>query len=168
MLPTSPFPMSPQLLPLPRIIIAEDEPAIAMDLETSLREAGYEPVGPATTRPELDALVAAPDLSGAVLDVGLLGPEPKDGLRPLLMREVPVIFLTGYDHDEDLDQMPCSAFIAKPVAMASVVDCLDGLLATRARQGFMWLGARPAPTRTKSASLFAALTLSSFSGGRPR
>jgi DNA-binding response OmpR family regulator len=115
----------------PRILIAEDEPAIAIDLEMSLREAGYEPVGPATTRSELDALIAAMDVSGAVLDVGLLGPTPEASLGPLVAGRVPIIFMTGYGGTEELALTPFSAHMTKPVHMLDVVGRLLGLMLKR-------------------------------------
>ncbi|MBU8539162.1 HWE histidine kinase domain-containing protein [Falsiroseomonas tokyonensis] len=81
-----------------RILLVEDEPLVALDLEETLRELGCEVVGPAATLTEGLRLAEteAPRLDAAMLDVNL-GGQAAFPLADLLLRHgVPVIFATGY------------------------------------------------------------------------
>ena len=56
-----------------RVLLVEDEPVVAMDLEMILRGAGYVVVGPATRLAEAMCMAEEEALDGAVLDVNLGG-----------------------------------------------------------------------------------------------
>lgn len=57
--------------PRGRILIVEDDAALALDIQRLLREAGYLAVGPAASAGEADRLVRQGTLDGAVLDLHL-------------------------------------------------------------------------------------------------
>jgi DNA-directed RNA polymerase specialized sigma24 family protein/CheY-like chemotaxis protein len=81
-----------------RVLIIEDEPLIAMDIENMVAEIGHEVVGIATTRSEATEL-AAKTLPGLVLaDVQLAdGSSGIDAVNDILKSvNVPVIFITAY------------------------------------------------------------------------
>lgn len=81
-----------------RVIVAEDEFLIAMDLADSLHAAGIEVVA---VTPTLDgaraAVRARPDIHAAVLDIDLRGQKVYPLVDELIARDVPVVFATGYD-----------------------------------------------------------------------
>ncbi|MBV8840355.1 MAG: PAS domain S-box protein [Alphaproteobacteria bacterium] len=79
-----------------RIIVIEDEPLVAMDLETRLIEAGWTVVGVAGTLEQARKLVANAECEAALLDVNLAG-RPVDELAAVLRRrKIPFAFATGY------------------------------------------------------------------------
>ena len=84
-----------------RILIVEDEPAIADTLLYALRTEGFDPVWHPTGRAGLAALTAEP-FALVVLDVGLPDINGFEACRRLRrFSEVPVIFLTARDAEID-------------------------------------------------------------------
>jgi len=87
-----------------KLLIVEDEPIVAMDLQQEVEQLGYEVIGLAESADE--ALLAVeetrPDL--AFMDVRIVG--SMDGIQTArLLRdayEIPVIFLTSYSDDETI------------------------------------------------------------------
>ncbi|HEY1111275.1 MAG TPA: two-component system response regulator CreB [Opitutaceae bacterium] len=85
----------------PRILIVEDEPAIADTLVYALRTEGFEPVWRATGREGLAAL-AEGDFVFVVLDVGLPDGTGFDVCKAIRARSiVPVLFLTARNTELD-------------------------------------------------------------------
>ena len=80
-----------------RILLAEDELLVALDIEAMLRQLGHEVVGPAATVNEVERLALREDLEGALLDVNLRGARIFRVLPRLLARSLPVILSSGYD-----------------------------------------------------------------------
>ena len=79
-----------------RILIAEDESLIALNLEMMLRQFGCEVVGPVSDVEEVVRFAAQP-LDGALVDVNLRGKQVFDALPALLERGIPVVLASGYD-----------------------------------------------------------------------
>ena len=80
---------------MPRILIVEDEPLIAMMLEDMLGELGYEVVGTAMRVDEALAMIAREPIDGALLDINV-GREKIDPVADLLKeRNCPFVFSTG-------------------------------------------------------------------------
>ena len=79
-----------------RILVVEDEAAIAMLIEDMLLDFGCEVVGPAArVKAALDfARLEALDL--AILDVNVAGEPVEPVARILSERSIPIIFSTGY------------------------------------------------------------------------
>src|SRR3954452_14560992 len=113
----------------PKVLIAEDEIAIALEIELTVQDAGFVPVGPAGNLEEYTALSRQQDIAAAILDVGLLGRAPEQALAPLIERQVPLLLLSGYEDIDGLACAPLSVAIQKPVHMPDLVDRLHGLLA---------------------------------------
>jgi DNA-binding NtrC family response regulator len=112
-----------------RILIAEDEIAIAVDLETHLRDAGFEPVGPALSARDLEHLSHERELHAAVIDLGLLGPDHERLVAPLLARKIKVILMTGYDNSVSTALDAQVERVLKPAHMPDVVARLRELIA---------------------------------------
>ena len=80
-----------------RVLVAEDEALIAMEVEAALRRAGWEVVGPVARAEEAARLAAGErPLDAAVLDVGLGDATVFAAADALAARGVPLVFLTGY------------------------------------------------------------------------
>jgi len=86
---------------LPRILIIEDEPAIADTLVYALKTEGFDPEWCATGRAGLGALAAKP-FALVVLDVGLPDGSGFDVCKQIRARStVPVLFLTARNTEVD-------------------------------------------------------------------
>ena len=82
-----------------RVLVVEDEAAIAMSLEDELSDAGAEVVGPAASVDAALGLIGTVHggLSAAVLDINLRGETVLPVADLLAALRVPFIFTTGYD-----------------------------------------------------------------------
>ena len=79
-----------------RILVVEDEPLIALEIEDVLLQLGYEVVGPVARLAQALELARSTALDGALLDVTV-----KDGfIYPVAVelqkQNVPIVFSTGY------------------------------------------------------------------------
>jgi DNA-binding response OmpR family regulator len=79
----------------PKVLVVEDEPLIALDLESELTERGFEVVGPAGRVDKALELVTRTELSIAVLDINLGGHDSFEIAKALELQEVPFVFLSG-------------------------------------------------------------------------
>ena len=106
-----------------RVLIIEDEPIIAMDIEAIVTDLGHSITGIAATRAEALALFAA-EAPGLVLaDIQLRdGSSGIDAVQHILARQaLPAIFITGFPELLLTGQRPEPTFlITKPFAVASV------------------------------------------------
>jgi DNA-binding response OmpR family regulator len=80
-----------------RVLVLEDEALIALDLQATLAEAGWEVLGPAGTLARAGALAAEARPDVACLDVNIGAETSHDLARSLLAQGVPVVFLSGRD-----------------------------------------------------------------------
>ncbi|MFM2043723.1 MAG: hypothetical protein RLY86_2299 [Pseudomonadota bacterium] len=113
-----------------RLLVVEDAPLVALELEQVLMEAGYEVVGPAMTLERGLALAGEEALDGAVLDLNLAGRLVFPIADLLATRGVPFLFCTGYDRailaGTGFIKHAC---IAKPFAAATLRAAVRDLLA---------------------------------------
>jgi CheY-like chemotaxis protein len=80
-----------------RILIAEDNLLVAMQLEDSVRRLGGLPVGPVARLALVLEIARGDHLDGALLDVDLRGELVFPAADVLVMRGIPIIFATGQD-----------------------------------------------------------------------
>jgi CheY-like chemotaxis protein len=99
----------------PRVLLVEDEALVGIMIQECLTEFGFQVIGPLCTASE--ALGAAQDghFDAAILDINL-----GDGLvyqvaEILLVRDVPFIFVTGYDSDSIDDRFSAIPVLQKPI-----------------------------------------------------
>ncbi|WP_260598384.1 response regulator [Sphingomonas endolithica] len=106
-----------------RVLIIEDEPIIAMDIETIVRDLGHDVTGVAVTRDEAVAL-AMEDRPGLVLaDIQLADDSSGiDAVKDILAEfEVPVIFITAFPERLLTGERPEPTFlITKPFQRSTV------------------------------------------------
>ena len=110
-----------------RILIAEDETLIRMDLAEMLRENGYEVVGEATNGEEAVALAneLKPDL--AILDVKM----PKlDGITAAetIMKISPVLMLTAFSQKDLVERAldaGVMAYVVKPFTIDDLIPAIE-------------------------------------------
>ncbi|PKP90894.1 MAG: response regulator [Alphaproteobacteria bacterium HGW-Alphaproteobacteria-16] len=114
-----------------RVLIIEDEPLIAMDLETIVRDQGHDVTGVAVTRDEAVAL-AMEDRPGLVLaDIQLADDSSGiDAVKDILAQfNVPVIFITAFPERLLTGERPEPTFlITKPFQRSTVKAAISQAL----------------------------------------
>jgi DNA-binding NtrC family response regulator len=80
-----------------RILIAEDEAMIALDLESVLEDLGCEIIGPVANVEDIVQQCEAHHPDGALLDINLRGKQVFAVLPQLIQQGLPVIITSGYD-----------------------------------------------------------------------
>jgi DNA-binding response OmpR family regulator len=112
-----------------RILVVEDEPILAMEMQFALEDEGADVVGPASTLKRAMILAADEDLSAAVLDIRL-GPDAISPVaRVLWQRSVPFFFYSGQPKDDPVCvEWPGAELIRKPTTTMQLVDAVANLL----------------------------------------
>ena len=119
--------------PPDRVLIVEDEIAIALELEACLRDAGFDTVGPAFDAAEAAGFVASANFDAAILDFGLIGTSMTEVMGPLVERQVPFLFMTGYEEFGLPAWVPPTRPFTKPFPIADLVESLKVALKDRQR-----------------------------------
>ena len=111
-----------------RILLVEDEPAVAMMVEDMLADMGCEPVGPAFRLEEALVLARDSEFDAAVLDVNI-GGRPSTGIAATLAeRGLPFLFATGYGRAGLPPGWEGAAVLQKPYTQAELADALERCL----------------------------------------
>lgn len=79
-----------------RVLIVEDEELIGMLLEEMLINRGFEVVGRATTLEQSHTMVSCAQVDVALLDISLHGQPVFPVAQELRLRNIPIVFTTGY------------------------------------------------------------------------
>lgn len=82
-----------------RILVAEDEALILLEIEDMLHDIGCEIVGPVATVDAALAAIRRDDLDGALLDMSLHGTRITPAAEELVARGVRFILCTGYGRE---------------------------------------------------------------------
>ena len=113
-----------------RVLIAEDDPVIALALAERVRSLGHEPIGPAADGHEAIELAHArlPDLY--LFDIGLPGIDGLQAATRLAHEGVrrPVVVITGADDPELIERSIASgvsAYLTKPVDTRALQAAID-------------------------------------------
>lgn len=80
-----------------RILVVEDEPILAFDIESTLEDMGCETVGPVGRLSDAVALIEKEQFDCAILDVNISGDHITSLAESLLDRGLPILLATGYD-----------------------------------------------------------------------
>jgi DNA-binding response OmpR family regulator len=79
-----------------RILIAEDDAILALDVSEILRQAGAEVIGPVATLRQALVMISDVPVSAALLDVNLRDGEVFPAALALKERGIGMVFYTGY------------------------------------------------------------------------
>ncbi|WP_159719055.1 PAS domain S-box protein, partial [Geminicoccus flavidas] len=110
------------------ILIIEDEPLIALDLQDGLETAGMRVVGIATNVEEAEELIETATCDATLLDGNLHG-QPVDRLAALLLRKkIPFIFSTGYGRESLPRGFEQAPVLTKPFSVDKLLKVLGELL----------------------------------------
>ena len=116
----------------PRILVAEDETLVRLDLRAMLAGAGYDVCAEAADGLEAVKLAAEHEPDAILMDANM----PRlDGVtaarRILATREVPIVMLTGYEYGELIDrayEAGVVRYLVKPVGEREVIDALSAVV----------------------------------------
>lgn len=108
-----------------RILLAEDEPLIALDIADTLRAAGAEIVGPVTTVPKAIYLAETEEVSCAVLDI-VLRDEEIYPVAGILHRKLSgIVFVTGVvDTARIMKEWPSAQVVIKPPSHPELIKAV--------------------------------------------
>ncbi len=118
-------------LPGRRVLVVEDNPLIALDIDDALRESGAHVVGPALDLDTGMALVRQDELDAAVLDIDIAGRPVWPIARELKQDGVPFMFVSadcGEGLPDDFSAAPC---IAKPAQTDDILTSMAALIKAR-------------------------------------
>jgi CheY-like chemotaxis protein len=121
------FPVTDHALAGRSILVVEDEPVIALQLQTQLNAAGARVYSAGRLR---DALYMAehPALSAAVLDFRLGVDDSAAVCRRLVDLGIPFMFYTGFSDTEAFERWPDAPVMSKPVDGRALIDAVARLL----------------------------------------
>jgi DNA-binding response OmpR family regulator len=115
---------------VPRVLVLEDEPLIAIMVRGWLTDLGCETVGPAHTVSSALALIEDGPLDGAILDVSIGDHDCAPVAEALRHKGIPFAFATGHA----VDGLAADALsLSKPYDFAALRGVVAGLLGTHAR-----------------------------------
>lgn len=114
-----------------RVLVVDDEPIVAMDIEAALLDNGVEVVGPAGSVESAQALIDAGGFHAALLDVNLGGRKVDELAAALTRLGIPFAFLTGYERKDLPQAFRQAPMLAKPFSRAEVIAMLGDLLKQR-------------------------------------
>jgi len=115
-----------------RVLLAEDELLVAMEIEATLQDLGCDVVGPLATVAEVERAAGSADLDIAVLDVNLRGEQVFRALPRLLERGLPVLLSSGYDETTLFpDEFRHLPVLVKPYEGSQLAARLKELLDSR-------------------------------------
>jgi DNA-binding response OmpR family regulator len=114
-----------------RVLVVEDDPLMAMDLEDTLADAGAVVVDLCRTLDEAMARANGDDFAVAVLDFGLGTDTASPVARQLVRRGVPFILYTGKSSgDPSLAEWACP-IVQKPASPRELVSAVRTVLSRR-------------------------------------
>lgn len=107
-----------------KILIVEDDPLIAMDLEDELSDRGFDPTCAATVQ-DARTLLASEAPSFAFLDMHLRTDTSFDLARELREQGVPFAFVSGNDASSLPEDLRASKILTKPISFNDLVKMID-------------------------------------------
>ena len=117
------------------ILVAEDEPFIALDVALAIEDARGKVAGPAASVREALALIETLPIVGAILDVNLVDGDITPVAERLIAAGIPMIIQTGIGLPPKLAaRFPDLTVQIKPCAAATLVLQLEALIANRRGQ----------------------------------
>ena len=112
------------------ILVAEDEPFIALDVALAIEDAGGKVAGPAASVKEALALIESRPIAAAILDVNLVDGDISPVAERLITAGIPVILQTGIGLPPKLaTRFPDLQVNIKPCVAATLVIQLEALIA---------------------------------------
>lgn len=119
---------------MPRILIVEDEPIVALNYAWILEEAGYDILGPVGTIGKGIEIIEREQLDGAVLDIDLSGVPVDPIIEALKQRGLPYLFVSAFPGM--VGPYRDALFLDKPCTAAQLIKAVNELPLVRPVYGF--------------------------------
>ena len=123
--------MKPGPQPKARILIVEDEPMIALDLEDMLADADFEIAGVVSTLEAALRFIENHAFDAAILDANLGGASAAPAAAALAARSLPYVVLSGYSSAQHPVALREAVLLTKPVDPVLVIQALRNFLRVR-------------------------------------
>ncbi|MFT5732730.1 MAG: DNA-binding response OmpR family regulator [Planctomycetota bacterium] len=118
--------------PRPRVLLLEDNPALAESIEFALMTFGLEVVGPFDTNQRTDEALEALEadkLNVAILDLDLGNENSLPTARKLRALAIPFLFMSGHDMEEKIPlEFQNEICLPKPIEPELLVEAIQELL----------------------------------------
>jgi response regulator NasT len=119
--------MTSPITDLPRVVVAEDEAIIRLDIVETLRESGFEVVGQAGGGAEAVrlALELKPDL--VLMDIKMPNTDGLQAAEMLAEHSVPVVLLTAFSSPDLIDRASAAgvySYVVKPFNPSNLIPAL--------------------------------------------
>ena len=111
-----------------RILIVEDEPLIALELEEFLINAGFKIAAIAGKLEKALALIESGSCDAAIVDANLAGVSASPLASALTARGMPFIVLSGYSSEQLEGAFPGALLLQKPCRPAQVIQALHTIV----------------------------------------
>jgi DNA-binding response OmpR family regulator len=111
-----------------RILIIEDEPLLALDLEDTLVNAGFAVVGTASTLEMALKLIETVACDAAILDANLAGLSASPAALAMGARGLPFIVLSGYSREQQQETFTDALYIQKPCRPTQLIHALNTII----------------------------------------
>ncbi len=118
-----------------RVLIVEDEPLIAFEVEQTLTDAGFAVVGVAARVEEALAIVEGGALDAAVVDANLNRVSAAPIAIALTQSGLPFIVTTGYTREQLPEGFQAGTLIEKPCLPEQIVEALHAALQIKREPG---------------------------------
>jgi DNA-binding response OmpR family regulator len=114
-----------------RVLIVEDEPLVAADLQIILVDAGFQISGVATRLSKALSLIETVACDVAIVDANLAGSSAGPAAAALAARGLPFIVLSGYTRGQLESEFSSGSFVQKPYRSVELVNRLRAILPKR-------------------------------------
>lgn len=105
-----------EILQQMKVLLVEDNFFVALDMQRMLESIGCSVVGPVASLEEGLAMIDSEGLSGAILDINIIGGTSAPIAEELMRRNTPFFFVTGYASPSSLpDRLRLQPRLNKPV-----------------------------------------------------
>jgi PAS domain S-box-containing protein len=111
-----------------RVIVIEDEPLVAMELESTLTAAGCAVIGMAGTLEKAKLLVAQARCDAALVDVNLAGHPVDELAAALTQKNIPFAFVTGYGREGIPRAFRDAVLLKKPFGQDQLIAVMELLI----------------------------------------
>lgn len=115
-----------------KVLLVEDEVIVAFEMAQTLKDHGYEVVGPSVRLADGEMRAASANIDVALLDINLGRGTTSEPIAKILRdRNIPLVFMTAYDRDQIPFIHAEDSLIKKPVYGAMLHDVLVKILAAQ-------------------------------------
>ena len=110
-----------------RVLVVEDEPLIAHDLQCGLEIAEAGVIGPAYALRQALELAVMDGITAAIVDIRLQDKHAGSLIELLMRRRVPIIIYSASNLDEAARRWPSATIVEKPAPVARIIETLAEL-----------------------------------------